>query len=119
VITITDGEWAELLQLRASDRVLREQVAAHEAREAELIAALEAGDACGAVGCRALAEREALAAREARVRALAAEFTRYAEETAVLAPVGGTGRLDAMTRRESSTWTRAARMLLAALDGDA
>jgi hypothetical protein len=44
--------------------------AAESARD-EALAALEAGDACGAVGCRALAERdEALAAVE-RVRALA------------------------------------------------
>jgi len=53
---------------------MTDRLAAHEAREAELIAALEAGDACGAVGCRALAERDALLAQEARVRALADEY---------------------------------------------
>jgi len=58
----------------AVERILTARLAAHEAREAELIAALEAGDACGAVGCRALAERDALLAQEARVRALADEF---------------------------------------------
>jgi hypothetical protein len=56
-----------------TSRLLAE-LAAHEAREAELIAALEAGDACGAVGCRALAERDALLEREARVVELAEWF---------------------------------------------
>jgi len=74
VITITDGEWAELLQLRASDRALRTENAALLAQVDSLTiavramgkraddaeAALVAGDACGAVGCRALAERDAL-----------------------------------------------------------
>jgi len=53
----------------AVEALLADRLAAHEAREAELIAALEAGDACGAVGCRALAERDALAAAVDRVRA--------------------------------------------------
>jgi len=56
------------------EAILTDRLAAHEAREAELIAALEAGDACGAVGCRALAARDALLAMEARVRALADEW---------------------------------------------
>jgi len=55
--------------------------------------------------------------REARVRALAETFAGYAEERAALAPVGATGRLDAMDRRESGTWARAAGLLLDALDG--
>jgi hypothetical protein len=51
---------------------------AAEAARDEALAALEAGDACGAVGCRALAERdEALAAVE-RVRALADEWHNWA-----------------------------------------
>jgi len=64
-----------------------------------------------------LNELAAHEAREARVRALAITFTRYAEERAALVPVGGTGRLDAMERRESGTWARAAGLLLDALDG--
>jgi len=112
-----DRRLKERRVLQGEMQELRDRLAAHEAREAELTAALEAGDACGAVGCRALAERDALLEREARVRALTATFTRYAEERAALAPVGATGRLDAMERREASTWARAAGMLLTALDG--
>ena len=41
-------------------RILADRLTAHEAREAELTAALEAGDARGAAGCRALGERDAL-----------------------------------------------------------
>jgi len=47
MIAITDGEWAELLQLRASDRVLREQVAAHEAREERVRALADEWDMRG------------------------------------------------------------------------
>jgi len=68
----TEKPAAEILA--AAEAILAARLAAHEAREAELIPALEAGDACGAVGCRALAERDALLAQEARVRALADEW---------------------------------------------
>jgi len=58
----------------ASVRAAVERILTARLAEAELVAALEAGDACGAVGCRALAERDALLAMEARVRALADEW---------------------------------------------
>lgn len=51
------------LLLAALDRVTAERN--------EAIADLEAGDACGAVGCRAMAERDSLAAALASVRELA------------------------------------------------
>jgi len=70
----------------AVERILTARLAAHEAREAELTAALEAGDACGAVGCRALAERDALLERDARARALADE---WGERVAPVAGVYG------------------------------
>jgi len=71
--TTDAGNVDEAAILRRAVLVLLDELAAHEAREAELIAALEAGDACGAVGCRALAERDALLEQEARVMALADE----------------------------------------------
>jgi len=66
-LQIAEKEAGRAIAAEAEVERLTAWLAAHEAREAELIAALEAGDACGAVGCRALAERDALAAREARV----------------------------------------------------
>jgi hypothetical protein len=90
--------------LTAIERILTDRLAAHEAREADLTAAvraltvrvntaepaletalvaLEAGDACGHVGCRALAERNALRAAVDRVRR---RHPRGDEESNHLAP---------------------------------
>jgi len=79
----TPGERA----MKVSIAMWREQYARAEKAEAEVVrlgtlhmdslaravkaeAELEAGDACGAVGCRALADRDALAAVVDRVRVL-------------------------------------------------
>jgi len=82
------------------EAILTDRLAAHEAREAELTAALEAGDACGAVGCRALAERDALLEREERVRALADEWERrYAAGDHMVACPDGAGWYDLLADR--------------------
>jgi hypothetical protein len=51
-----------------------------------------------------------------RLTMLAATFTHYAEEMTNRAPVGSTGRLDAMDRREAAVWARAAGMVLALVE---
>jgi len=70
----TETGAAREAELTAAVRALTVRVnTAEPALEAALVA-LEAGDACGAVGCRALAERDALLEREARVVELAEWF---------------------------------------------
>jgi hypothetical protein len=59
-------EWADHL-LTVVERILSDRLAPLLAERDEARAALEAGDACGAVGCRALAERDALLERVAEV----------------------------------------------------
>ena len=52
-----------VLLLAVVERILADRLAPLLAERDEARAALEAGDACGAVGCRALAERDALRKR--------------------------------------------------------
>ena len=73
-----DAGWPCNYALAIADAVLSSGLVVPAAIHKVATDALEAGDACGAVGCRALVERDAALAAVERVRSLAKEMERNA-----------------------------------------